>query len=78
MPCAVLHIDPARLPGQHHWAFPAELSFPCPRPQLPQLLPYLLHGSRAAIRQVHYNRMLAAEEAYDAQFAEDPDVDDEG
>ena len=50
-----------------------------PFPHLaPQLLPYLLHGSRAAIRQVHFDRLRAQEDAYDAEFQADQSLSDEG
>ena len=41
-------------------------------------MPYLLHGSRAAIRKVHFDRLRAHEDAYDAEFQADQSLSDEG
>ncbi|KAI7840871.1 hypothetical protein COHA_005401 [Chlorella ohadii] len=43
-----------------------------------ELVPFLLHGSRAAIRKVHFDRLRAQEDAYDAEFQHDPLLSDEG
>ncbi|PRW59763.1 hypothetical protein C2E21_1800 [Chlorella sorokiniana] len=43
-----------------------------------ELVPYLLHGSRAAIRKVHFDRLRAEEDAYEAEFQMDESVDDYG